>query len=244
MELAQKMLSTRSGTIALGVASAAFAAVILLVYLNQYRNSLEEAGAPISVLVAKSLIEEGTPGDAVGIRRQFQTSEAPKSELKDGAITDPSVLRGQVAMHDIYPGQQLTTGDFAATGADAVGARLVSDQRAIAVPVDVAHGIIGKIGAGDRVDVYASFPDDDVLKIILQNALVLDAPSDTGTMAGGMTAHVVIRAAYAKTAQVAFAADNGKVWLVLRPRAGARVKKPAVVTQATLIGRRAFGGRR
>jgi Flp pilus assembly protein CpaB len=244
MEFAQRLLSTRSGTVTLGVVSAALAAVILLVYLNQYRSSVEAAGTPMSVLVAKSLIEAGTPGDAIGIRRQFQAAEAPKGEVKDGAITDPSVLRGQVATHDIFPGQQLTTADFASTGANAIGARLVNDQRAIAVPVDLAHGNIGKVEAGDRVDVYASFPDDNVLKIVLQNAVVLDAPSDPGALAGGLTSNVVIRAPYAKSAEIAYAADNGKVWIVLRPRAGARMKKPAVVTQGTLIGRRAFGSRR
>jgi Flp pilus assembly protein CpaB len=243
MEFAQKMLSTRSGSVGLGLAAAGLAALILLVYLNQYRSSVEAAGAPVRVLVAKSLIEEGTPGDAIGIRHRFQSTEAPQNAVKDGAINDPSVLRGQVAVHDIFPGQQLTTADFASTGANAIGARLVTNQRAIAVPVDIAHGIIGKIEAGDRVDVYASFPDDNVLKIVLQNALVLDAPSDAGTLAGGTTAHVVIRAAYKRSAEIAYAADNGKVWLVLRPRAGARVKKPAIVTQGSLIGRRAVGGR-
>lgn len=235
MELAQRLLSTRSGTVTLGVASAALAGVVLLVYLNQYRNSVNDASAPVSVLVAKSLIEKGTPGDAIGIRGQFQAAEAPKGEVKDGAIVDPSALRGQVAVHDIFPGQQLTTTDFAATGADSIGARLVNSQRAISVPVDTAHGIIGKVEPGDRVDVYASFPDDDVLKIMLQSALVLDAPAEATAGAGGTTSNVLVRAGYGKAAEIAFAADNGKVWLVLAPRTNRGGRKPGIVTQRSII---------
>jgi Flp pilus assembly protein CpaB len=235
MELAQRMLATRGGTVTLGAFAALLAGLVLLVYLNQYRNSVDEAAVPVPVLVAKSLIERGTPGDAVARRQQFQATDAPKGELKDGAIADPSILRGQVAVHDVFPGQQLTTADFVPTGSDSIGARLVKGQRAISVPVDSAHGIVGNTEAGDRVDVYASFPEDDILKIVLQNALVLDAPDGGRALAGGATANVVIRATYGKAAEIAFAADNGKVWLVLRPRTGAGLKRPGVVTQESVV---------
>ncbi len=65
------------------------------------------------MLVAKNLIQKGTPGDIIGTSDQFQVASVPKGQLQIGALTDPAALAGRVAVTDIYPGQQLTAGYFA-----------------------------------------------------------------------------------------------------------------------------------
>jgi Flp pilus assembly protein CpaB len=245
MQLAQKLLSTRGGTVALGGVAALMAGFVLLLYLNQYRSSVNANSEPVTVLVAKDLIEKGMPGDVVGLKKLFQSDEAPKSQVKDGAITDPSTLRGRVAVEDIYPGQQLTISDFGVTG-NAIGTRLAGRSRAIAVPLDSARGMVGKVVPGDRVDVLAGFnvlgnagagQGRPVVKVMKQNALVLDAPPDTGAGIGSanQTANVVLRVNRDEAAEIAWAVDNGKVWIVLRPRAGAAPTAPGVVTAESLL---------
>jgi Flp pilus assembly protein CpaB len=252
MQMAQRMLATRGGTVAIGGAAAAFAALLLLVYLNQYRSSVNSADEPMTVLVAKSLIEKGTPGDVVGQQGQFQTTEVPKSQVKEGAIADPAALRDRLATVDVYPGQPLTTAEFAASANGALGSRIAGNQRAIAVPVDAAHGLVGQVQAGDRVDVLAGFnvsagagagAANPVVKVLTQNILVLEAPQRAGPGVGGANAaNVVLRTSYRKAAEIAWAVDNGKVWIVLRPRAGAPLKVPQVVTSRQLLGLRAVTG--
>ena len=244
MQLVQKMLSTRGGTVAFGGVAALLAAFVLLLYLNQYRSSVTSDSEPVTVLVARTLIEKGMPGDVVGLKKLFQSDEAPRSAVKDGAITDPSTLRGRVAVEDIYPGQQLTVTDFAGT-TDAIGAKLAGKSRAIAVPVDSARGMVGRVEPGDRVDVFAGFnvlgniggQGRPVVKVMKQNALVLDAPAETtaGVGAANQTATVVLRVNRDEAAEIAWAVDNGKVWIVLRPRAGAPPTKPGVVTAESLL---------
>jgi Flp pilus assembly protein CpaB len=244
MQLAQKLLSTRGGTVALGGAAALMAAFLLLLYLNQYRSSVTADSEPVTVLVARTLIEKGMPGDVVGLNRLFQSDEAPKSQVKDGAITDPSTLRGRVAVEDIYPGQQLTVADFAGT-TDAIGAKLAGKHRAIAVPLDAARGLVGRVEPGDRVDVLAGFnvlgnsaggQGRPVVKVMMQNALVLDAPAETAAgLAAAQTANVVLRVSRDQATEIAWAVDNGKIWLVLRPRAGAPPTKPGVATAESVL---------
>jgi Flp pilus assembly protein CpaB len=244
MQLVQKMLSTRGGTIALGGVAALLAAFVMILYLNQYRSSVAADSEPVTVLVAKKLIEKGMPGDIVGVRRLFDSEEAPRSQVRDGAITDPSTLRGRIAVDDIYPGQQLTVADFETT-TNSIGATLAGRNRAIALPVDSARGMIGKAEAGDRVDVFASLKvvaadgrDRPIVKVIAQNALVLDAPTGTTAAVGAggtQTANVVLRVSRDQAIQLAYAIDNGKIWLVLRPRAGAPATKPGAVTDKALL---------
>lgn len=242
MQLVQKMLSSRGGTVALGGIAAVMAAFVLLLYLNQYRDSVTAESEPVTVLVAKKLIEKGMPGDIVGVRRLFESEEAPRSHVRDGAITDPSTLRGRVAAEDIYPGQQLTVADFSLTTSQAIGATLSGKQRAMALPLDSARGLIGKVESGDRVDVFASLEPEGareiaIVKVIVQNALVLDAPAETAAgVAANQTANVLLRVNRDEAATMAYAVDNGKVWVVLRPRAGAPRTKPGVVTDRTLLG--------
>ena len=244
MQLVQKLLSTRGGTIGLGGGAALMAAFVLLLYLNQYRDSVAAGSEPVNVLVATKLIEKGMPGDVVGLKGLFDSEEAPKNQVRNGAITDPSTLRGRIAVEDIYPGQQLTIADFGASS-QGIGAKLAGANRAMAVPLDSARGMIGKVEAGDRVDVFASLflrgatgaQGRPILKVVAQDALVLEVPAQTavGVGAANQTANVVLRVNRDQAAQIAFAVDNGKVWVILRPRAGSRPGKPGAVTDRSLL---------
>ena len=249
MQMVQKMLATRGGTVAVGGFAAAFGALLLLMYLAQYRNSVDESGEPITVLVAKSLIEKGTPGDIVGIKGLFQTTDAPREQLQEGAITDPSALRGRLATNDVYPGEQLTTGDFSASASGALGTQIAGNQRAIAVPVDAAHGMVGQLRTGDRIDVLAGFNvttgaggGRPVVKVLTQNVLVLEAPK-RAVAGAAANAAVILRTNYREAAEIAWAVDNGKIWVVLRPRTGAPVRRPQVITPEALLGVRPVGVR-
>jgi pilus assembly protein CpaB len=241
MEFAQRLIATRRGSTILGIAAAALAGVIVLVYLNQYRNSVKSSAAPVTVLVAKRVIQQGTTGDVVASSGWFQTSSIPKDQLQQGALTDVSSLRGQVATTDIYPGQQLTIGEFV-PAAQQILTKLKPNDRAVAVPVDSAHGLVGQIVSGDHVDIYAGFTvmrgsaggTIPVIKLLMSNALVLQAPKKSTTGLASTAVNVIVRASAADAAEIAFAADNGKLWLVLRP-ANSKSTPPSLVTAQTLL---------
>src|SRR5206468_2502066 len=114
MEWVENTLSTRRGTLLIGGGAALLAAILLLVYLKNYRSNVDASNATVSVLVAKNLIQKGAPGNIVATDQQYQVTGIRQKELQTGAITDPSTLRGLVAAHDIYPGQQFTLADFVA----------------------------------------------------------------------------------------------------------------------------------
>jgi Flp pilus assembly protein CpaB len=236
VEFAENVLSSRRGTLLIGAGAALLAAIVLIVYLKHYRSSVNSSNGTVSVLVAKNLIQKGAPGNIVATNRQFQATEIRRNELKAAAITDPGVLRGLIAAHDIYPGQQLTTADFVAVAPGALQTQLTGDQRAIAVPIDAAHGLAGQIGDGDRVDIYLGMNVNGsggavpALKLLIENALILRTPT-TGAPAGT----VVIRGTGRQTAALAFAADNGKLWFVLRPPSGAKPGRPGLVTAGRLL---------
>jgi Flp pilus assembly protein CpaB len=245
MQIAHKLMATRGGTLAIGGVAAVLAAGVFLLYLKRYRASIQAAQQPMPVLLASGVIEKGTPGDVIGSEEMFQPSTTPKDKLKDGAIADPALLRGKVATEDIFPGEQLTVASFAAAPPNAAVTKIKGYERGIAVPVDAARGMIGHIRTGDRVDVIAGFNRQQggmanpFLRVLVQDVLVLDAPAavqGAAVAAGANTQKtVVLRMTDEQAARVAFARDNGEIWIVLRPRAGVQQSKPSLVTAQTML---------
>ncbi len=241
----KKLVSTRRGSALVAAVSAMLAAGLLLVFLHQYRASLHLGEQPVTVLVARNLIEKGSSGTIIAERSIFQTAQVRKRDLKNGAIADPGNLRGKVAVNDIYPGQQLVMSDFApATGG--VRDQLIGTDRAISLPLDNAHGMIGDIQAGDHVDVFydmgstgpGATQNRTLLVMLMRNLLVLRAPVSakaTGVVGGSNTQEVVLRASDTQAAQLAFASDNGRIWIVLRPKVGAGNSKPGMVDTRALV---------
>lgn len=249
MEYVQRLTSTRAGTITLAGIAALIAGVLIVTYLNRYRDSVSAQAGPATVLVAKQQIERGTPGSAIAASGLVSTTTVVREDLRGGAFSDTASLRGQVTTRDIYPGQQLTAADFTGGGTTLAGS-LTKAQRLITIPLDSAHGMIGQLQAGDRVDVFAGFnviplapggvplhggQARPMLRRITQNILVVSVgDSNAGS---GTASNVSLRVSDTQAAKLAFASDNGKLWLALRPAAGAKSGKPGLVTvETTLLG--------
>jgi pilus assembly protein CpaB len=262
MQLATKLVSTRKGTLLVALLIAMLAGASILLYLNSYRDSLKSQGALVTVLVAKQTIPKGTSGGIVAAKDFYTVTTIRESQLLEGAISDPATLRNKVASREIFEGAQLTAVDFASAG-DSLVADLTDRQRIVSVPLDTAHGLIDAIEPGNRVDVYAGMnviwtgPDGKpnnggqtkaVVRLIIQNVPVLAIGEKKRSGSG--TTNVSLRLDDRTAAKIAFASDNGKVWLALRPSAGAKASRPDIVTAETLllgippvVAYKALGGR-
>jgi Flp pilus assembly protein CpaB len=234
-------LGTRNGTLAVAGILALLAGAAMLLFLREYRKDLTGSD-PVRVLVARSLVAKGTPGDVVAGDRLYRVIKVRDSQLKEGALSDPAELRDKVTVTDIDPGHQLQAIDFESADGHP-GNRLSGFARAMTVPVDVARGMIGKIETGDRVDVITTSESvsagGSLARIAARNVLVISIPSDGGD--GSVDSEkrpATIRVDDTEAASIAAAADGGEVWLVLRPAVGARSNDSVdAVAQALQNGR-------
>jgi Flp pilus assembly protein CpaB len=245
----RKMVSTRRGSVLVAGGTALLAALVLMVFLAQYKRSLNLDDKPVTVLVARTLIEKGSPGTLIAQKSIFQTARVPKKDLKAGAIADPANLTGKVAKADVYPGQQLVASNWV-PATSRVHDEIIGNERAISLPLDNSHGMIGDVQGGDHVDVFyaagatgagtagfAAGGSRATLVTLTRNLLVLRAPkaAKQSAVGGANTQQVVLRATDDQAAKLAFASDNGKIWLVLRPKVGATDGKTAVLDQRAVL---------
>ncbi|MFC8515869.1 Flp pilus assembly protein CpaB [Streptomyces sp. NPDC057257] len=104
---------------------------------------------------------------------QFQKTRMPKRWLSATAVTDLNAIRDKVAVTTLKKGSLLQSDMIADQPA------LQPGQQEVAIMIDAATGVAGKISPDSRVNVYATFEgqkegDPDLSKIIVTNARVLD----------------------------------------------------------------------
>jgi len=221
--MSSKLFTTRQGTILLGVIAAIIAAIALVVYLNHYRSSVSPP--PVSVLVAKKAIPQGTSGNVLAKATSFyEVTQLPKDQVVSGAITDSSTLTGKVALTEINPNAQLTDAQFGA--ASGVQYQLSPNQRAVVVDLGAPQAVGGQIAAGSHVDFWVTTSGQasngvtrPIAKLLFPDLYVL----------GVNGASVTLRALTPTQAgQIIFASTNDEIWLALRPTIGTKTKPPVI----------------
>ena len=223
-------MSSRGWAIALGLGAVVLAAILLVVYLDRYRARVGGENAPTPVLVAKQLIPTGTPGSVVATNSMYAPTTLPQKEVEVGAVSDPSYLAGRAAATDIFPGQQITSADFAASDTASVDSQITGTQRAISISIDNVHGSLSQVQVGDSVDVYTSV--GGVVKLFAPNVKVLTIPAIPGPSGGS---NLVLRIESRFASKWAYAADNTQFYFVLRPVVGAKPTKPSTANAATVL---------
>lgn len=234
------MLGTPRRTVIAGVVALGLAIILLLVYLNHYRSSVKSANANTPVLRAKVFIPAGTAAETMAKKSLFEVAAIPKDQLKDGAVTDAGAIQGQVALTDIYPGQQLVTTDFGTTATssslagspDLLGSGPTAGTwRAMSVSLNDTRGIIPQVQTGDHVDVYVQ--TGPTVKLLMANVDVLAAPnqSASGTASTAATSANYILRVPSKLVKT-LAASSDSLLFALRPATGAKPAGTGFVGQS------------
>jgi Flp pilus assembly protein CpaB len=208
-------VSSRGWAIALGLGAIVLATILLIVYLDRYRARVSGNNAPTPVLVAKRTIQAGTPGTIVAGQQMYAPTTIPKKEVEEGAIADPQFLTGRAAAADIFPGQQITVADFAASTTTTVDSQITGPQRAISISIDAIHGSLSQVKAGDSVDIYINDAAGQGYKLFRPNVKVLTVP----TAAGGT---IMLLMDTTETAEFMVMADHTRMYWAIRPVAGAK----------------------
>ncbi|MET8219288.1 Flp pilus assembly protein CpaB [Streptomyces hirsutus] len=145
-------------------ALAAFAGVLSVI------NDVEsKVGPEVTAYRLKTNVAPYTPLSA----GQFEKIEMPERWLSENAVTDLGDIRGKIAVTTLREGSLLQSDMIVNQPA------LQPGQQEVAIMIDAATGVAGKITPGSSVNVYATFEGEREgapaqSKIIVTNAKVLD----------------------------------------------------------------------
>jgi len=104
---------------------------------------------------------------------QFEKVKMPKRWLSENAVTDLSEIGGKIAVTNLRHGSLLQSDMIVKRPA------LEAGEQEIAIMIDAATGVAGKIKPGAKVNIFATFGGDNQntpaqSKIIVSNAKVID----------------------------------------------------------------------
>ncbi|MFF8094104.1 Flp pilus assembly protein CpaB [Streptomyces sp. NPDC016675] len=142
----------------------AFAGVLSVV--NDVKSKV---GPEVTAYRLKNEVQPYTPLDA----GQFEKIQMPERWLSENAVTDLGQVRGKIAVTTLKAGSLLQSDMIVDQPA------LQPGQQEVAIMIDAATGVAGKITPGSTVNVYATFEgaregDPAQSKIIVTNARVID----------------------------------------------------------------------
>ena len=235
-------MTYRVKNIGIAVILAAFAGLLTIFYVANYKRHVQHGEKSVSVLVAARDIPAGTTGSEVVEQHYLKTETVPRRTIVPGSISSPDLLTNLVATEQIYRGEQITATRFGTPTELGVRAQLKGNERAIQMEGTANELLVGTLKQGDHVDVLASFERPEGSnhhygKVIARNLLVLTAP-DTG--GGGKLGEsnsdfsVQLRATDSVMQKIYWARKNYVVSLLLRPPADAQ-NSPRSVDDANTL---------
>ncbi len=171
------MNKNESRTFWISVGMAIFAVLLLYSYTNEKQSSLTSQFADkTQVVIAKQDINEMENIDD----SMLEVVDRPKNFVEPGAISNPEVTMGQVALVPIKKGEQILESKIMKPGPiTGLAMQVAPESRAITIPVDEMRGVAKLLKPGDRVDILAAV---DVgrgtsqrreVTTILQNVVIL-----------------------------------------------------------------------
>src|SRR5215212_10208996 len=95
-ESLKQFLSTRKGAYTVAAVCAVLAGLILLVFVQNYKQNVDAGLAPAPVLTADRLIPAGTAGNEVISQKLFRPTAVAVTNRKAGAVTQAADLQGGV----------------------------------------------------------------------------------------------------------------------------------------------------
>ncbi|MEU9053030.1 Flp pilus assembly protein CpaB [Streptomyces sp. NPDC048384] len=142
----------------------AFAGVLSVI--NDVKSKV---GPEVTAYRLKRNVDPYTPLSA----GQFEKAEMPERWLSDNAVTNLREIQGKIAVTRLLEGSLLQSDMIVDQPA------LQQGEQELAIMIDAATGVAGKITPGSTVNVYATFEgqrdgDPDQSKLIVENARVID----------------------------------------------------------------------
>jgi pilus assembly protein CpaB len=176
-------MTYRVKNIGIAVILAAFAGLLTIFYVTQYKRHVQHGESKVSVLVAARDIPAGTSGAEVVGQHYLSTETVPRRTVVPGAVSSSDQLNNLVVTQQIFKGEQVTTRAFGTAQELGIRAQLRGTERAIQLAGDANQLLAGTLQAGDHVDIVGAWSTGgagskgtEVTRVILRNLLVLSAP--------------------------------------------------------------------
>jgi pilus assembly protein CpaB len=173
-------MDRRKALLAVAAVIAALGTLLVFLYVRGADNRADERYGAVQVLRVVKQIAPGETVEAAQAAGKIETSTVSQKDLLPDALTGIEPVAGKVAVTAIYPGEQLISSKFGATGA-ASGLTIPKGKIAISVNLSDPARVAGFVNPGDKVAIFmnGSGGGGAFTRLLLPNVEVIGAGTTT-----------------------------------------------------------------
>lgn len=236
-------MTYRLRNIGIAVALALIAVLLVLLYITDYKRSVQNGEEQVGVYVAADNIPAGTSGAEALSRQLLEKRDMERRNLAPGWIGNEAQLKNLVAAQTVYAGEQATTNLFRADSEKGIRAQLSGTLRAFQLPGTSSQLLQGTLKTGDHVDLMGTWnvpepKQHHISRVVLRDLLVLRGPSQNSAQSKLTNANeqvsVILAVTDAQAQKLFWVQKNGEWALQLRPTGDAADSPESVETAKSL----------
>lgn len=185
-------MGRRTILLIVAVLIAALGSAMVFLYVRSADERATAAQAPVQVLKAVSQINAGETLETAQAAGKLQLEPVPRAQALPGAVDSVEQMTGQVALTNVYPGEQIMTAKFGSPG-DQETLTLPDGSIAISVTLSDTGRVAGFVRPGDEVAIFlnsaptateagdAGEPDGQQVRLLLPKVEVVAIGATTVT---------------------------------------------------------------
>jgi pilus assembly protein CpaB len=171
-------MDRRKALLLVAAVIAAVGTLLVFLYVRGADTRADQRYDAVQVLRVVKPIAAGETVEAAQSAGKIESGSVSKKDLLPDALTGTESIAGKVATTNIYPGEQLTTSKFGATGATN-GLAIPKGKIAISINLSDPSRVAGFVNPGDKVAIFLT--QDDGSRLLLSNITVIGAGTTTVT---------------------------------------------------------------
>jgi pilus assembly protein CpaB len=169
-------MDRRKALLVVAAVIAALGTLLVFLYVRGADSRADEKYDAVQVLRVVKPIAAGETVEAAQAAGKIESSAVSQKDLLPDALTGVDPVAGKVAVTALYPGEQLISSKFGATGTATSG--LAIPKGKIAISVDVPDPAVGAgfLSPGTKVAIFMNGSDDKkgpYTRLLLPNVQVL-----------------------------------------------------------------------
>ena len=159
---------------------AALGTLLVFLYVRGADTRADQRYDAVQVLRVVKQIDPGETIDAAQAAGKIETGSVSQKDLLPGALSSTDPVAGKVAVTAIYPGEQLVSSKFGATGST-TGLTIPKGKIAMSVNLTDPARVAGFVNPGDKVAIFMNGvgAGGAFSRLLLPNVQVIGAGTTT-----------------------------------------------------------------
>jgi len=238
-------MTYRVRNIVIAVGLALMAMLLTLLYVTNYRKSVQHSAQTVRVYVVSRDIAAGTPGIDIVSHNDLKAVSVQRRDAVPGAIANLSTIQTLVVADPLYTGEQVTLRHFRDVAAQGIPGQLKAKFRAVQIAGDPNQLLAGTLQPGDHVDLVGNIHatgsmQSNASRIVLRDLTVLSVPttsaaSKLSSSSSNTSTSAILQVTDIQVQRLFYVMKNADWTLELRPAVGAKDSPERVETADSIL---------